>query len=130
MAIKHSTGIEWTDDESDEGAGYEEMTGVIHVPRHHLKTKDAEWFAAAIGHEVRHAWQWDVIEGRITPPGGAAHRAISSNRLTMRMTPRIASSTRTTNSSKTQTIGRRTSSRDFAKPICVLVRDVRARRRN
>jgi hypothetical protein len=72
MAIKHSTGIEWTDDESDEGAGYEESTGVIHVPRHHLKTKDAEWFAAAIGHEVRHAWQWDVIEGRTTPPGGPA----------------------------------------------------------
>jgi hypothetical protein len=74
MGIKQATTIEWTEDDSDEGAGFDEKGGVIEIPRHHLDSWGGETFAGLLGHELRHAWQWDVIEGRINPPGGAAQR--------------------------------------------------------
>jgi hypothetical protein len=73
MWIQHHTRIVWIDDETDEGAGYEEK---IEVPQHHLEKESAETFAGLVGHELRQAWRWDVIEGRTQAPGGISQRTI------------------------------------------------------
>lgn len=76
MWIQHHTRIVWTDDETDGGAGYEEKNGNIEIPRQHLAKESAGTFAGLVGHELRHAWQWDVIEGRTRAPGGENQRTI------------------------------------------------------
>ena len=74
--IKHDTRIVWTNDETDEGAGYDEQNGNIEIPLHHLDKESAETFTGLVAHEVRHAWQRDVIEGRTEAPGRENQRTV------------------------------------------------------
>jgi hypothetical protein len=63
--------VVWTND--PERRGFEE-TGELEFPRSDLAKLSAEDAVGLVGHEVRHVWQWDVIEGRIDPPGGDRER--------------------------------------------------------
>lgn len=73
MAVQRETPVVWTTDPKERG--YEEATGEIKIPRDDLAQLSAEDAVGLVAHEMRHAWQWDVIEGRIDPPGGAQERA-------------------------------------------------------
>lgn len=61
--------IEWNDDD-DPGLWYDEHTGAIHFPRHHLETASAEQAIGGLAEEMRHAWQFDVVDGRLEHPLG------------------------------------------------------------
>lgn len=72
MGVHRETSVVWTSNAKQRG--YEEATGEIKIPRDDLAELSAEDAAGLVAHEMRHAWQWDVIEGRIDPPGGAQER--------------------------------------------------------
>lgn len=71
--MDRETPVVWTLDSKERG--YEETTGEIKIPRADLLEMSPEDAAALVGHEMRHAWQWEVIEGRTEPPGGPRERA-------------------------------------------------------
>jgi hypothetical protein len=62
MRVQHETRVRITD------RGYEEKSGEITVPRSDLNGS-AEDAVGMLAHELRHAWQWDVVMGRIDGPG-------------------------------------------------------------
>jgi hypothetical protein len=53
--------LEWNDSD-DPGLGYDEETGAIHLPHHHLDVDDPVPLVGGLAEELRHAWQFDVIE--------------------------------------------------------------------
>lgn len=67
------TWIEW-DDSDDPGLWYDEYSGAVHFPRHHLDTTSAEQAVGGLAEEMRHAWQFDVVDGRLEHPLGAVGR--------------------------------------------------------
>jgi hypothetical protein len=66
MGIAHDTRVLWTDDPCERGYDvkipYDDLAG------------ECEQVAGVLAHEMRHAWQWDVIERRRDPPGGKRER--------------------------------------------------------
>lgn len=69
MSLARATSIAW-EDSDDPGLGYDERTGAIHVPEQHLGAEGVEPILGGLAEEVRHAWQFDVIEGRLQHPLG------------------------------------------------------------
>jgi hypothetical protein len=52
----------------------DEKTGAIHFPDHHLDNADAEQLVAGLAEEMRHAWQFDVVDRRLKHPLGDVGR--------------------------------------------------------
>lgn len=69
LGLVRDTWLEWNDSD-DPGIGYDEETGAIHLPSHHLNVDDSVPLVGGLAEEMRHAWQFDVIEGRLEHPLG------------------------------------------------------------
>jgi hypothetical protein len=69
LGLVRETWLVWNDSD-DPGLGYDEKTGAIHVPRQHLTDADPVPLVGGLSEELRHAWQFDVIEGRLEHPLG------------------------------------------------------------
>jgi hypothetical protein len=68
QGLVRDTRIEW--DEDDPRAGYDEKSGVIHLPTRHLEAGSPEEALRDLAEEMRHAWEFDVIAGRLEHPLG------------------------------------------------------------
>jgi hypothetical protein len=71
--LVRDTWLEW-DEDYDPGLWYDEKTGAIHFPDHHLDTATAEQCVGGLAEEMRHAWQFDVVDRRLDHPLGAIGR--------------------------------------------------------
>jgi hypothetical protein len=71
--LVRDTWLEW-DDDDDPGLMYDETSGAVHFPRHHLDTASAEQAVGGLAEEMRHAWQFDVVDGRLEHPLGEVGR--------------------------------------------------------
>jgi len=71
--LVRGTWIEW-DADDDPGLWYDEYSGAVHVPRHHLGTASADQAVGGLAEEMRHAWQFDVVDRRLEHPLGDVGR--------------------------------------------------------
>jgi len=60
--------VVWTN--GSEEQGFDETTGELKLARGELAGLGPAEAVGLVGHEVRHVWQWEVIERRIESPGG------------------------------------------------------------
>jgi hypothetical protein len=72
--LVRETWLEWNEDDDDPGMSYDEKTGAIHIPSHHLASATAEEFVGGLAEEIRHAWQFDIVDGRLEHPLGEVGR--------------------------------------------------------
>lgn len=71
--LARETWLEW-DESADAGLWYDEYSGAVHFPHHHLHTASAEHVVGGLAEEMRHAWQFDVVDGRLEHPLGDVGR--------------------------------------------------------
>lgn len=69
LGLVRETLLEWNDSD-DPGLSYDEKTGAVHLPRHHLNADYPLALVGGLAEELRHAWQFDVIEDRLEHPLG------------------------------------------------------------